>query len=162
MYRYRDCLSIDLRRKLCNALIQCHLDYCCTSWYSALSQNMKQKLQVTQNKVVRYILNLGPRSHIGQMQLSTLKCLNVSDRVSQLRLNHVFKIKNGSSPQYLSQHFTSLNQVHGRNTRSNTYSNFYVQQVKSVNKMSFHYSAVRDWNCLPLSIKETKKKLQLF
>ena len=93
LYRYGDCLNTELRRKLCNALIQCHLDYCCTSWYSSLSQNLKQKLQITQNKVVRYILKLSPRTHIGQVELDALKYLCIPDRVNQQRLNIVFKIK---------------------------------------------------------------------
>ena len=156
LYRYGDCLNTELRRKLCNALIQCHLDYCCTSWYSSLSQKMKQKLQITQNKVVRYILKFGPRSHIGQSELDTLKYLRIQDRVSQQRLNIVYKIKNGTSPQYLCQNFRQINEVHGRNTRSNAKRNYFVQHVNSVNKTSFHFSAIQDWNYLPLQIKEQK------
>ena len=46
------------------------------------------------NKMVRFILKLGPRSHIGDEQLKTVGMLKVEDRVRQLKLNHVFKIYN--------------------------------------------------------------------
>ena len=36
LYGYGHMLSVKLRRKLCIALIQCHLDYCCTAWYNSL------------------------------------------------------------------------------------------------------------------------------
>ena len=103
-YRQGHFLNSELRKTLCTALIQCHLDYCCTAWYQSLSNVLKQKLQVVQNKIVRFVLKLPPRSHIGQTQLDALHYLNVSDRVSQLRLNHVYKIRNGTSPSYLKDH----------------------------------------------------------
>ena len=66
MYRYKNCLNQSLRKKLCSALISCHFDYCCQAWYISLTKLQKQKLQAAQNKMVRYILDLPPRSHIGQ------------------------------------------------------------------------------------------------
>ena len=42
--------------------------------------------------MIRYILNLKPRSHIGQAQFIASDCLRVNDRVKQLRLNHVYNI----------------------------------------------------------------------
>ena len=81
---------------------------------------------------------------------------SLQDRVSQQRLNIVYKIKNGSSPQYLCQNFRQINEVHGRNTRSKAKRNYFVQHVNSVNKTSFHFSAIQDWNLLPLEIKEQK------
>ena len=50
-------------------LIMCYFDYACCSWYSALSQKNKNKLQIMQNKIVRFILGMGPRTHIGQEEL---------------------------------------------------------------------------------------------
>ena len=39
LYRKKDILSLRLRRLLCNAIIQPHFDYACSSWYT----NLKQK-----------------------------------------------------------------------------------------------------------------------
>ena len=77
LYRYRACLNQLLRKKLCSALVLCHFDYCCQSWFTGLPSIQRQKLQVAQNEVARYILDLPPRSHIGQTQLDELGMLNV-------------------------------------------------------------------------------------
>ena len=123
LYRHGHCLNTDLRKKMCTALIQCHLDYCNNAWFTSLPVSLKQKLQVTQNKMVRFILQLPSRSHIGQSQLSALNFLNISDRVSQLRLNYVFKSRNGTSPLYLTEYFKPVSKVHNCNTRSNASAN---------------------------------------
>ena len=154
LYRYKDILDFQLRKKLCSALIQRHLEYCSTSWFSSLLSRDKCKLQIIQNKMVPYILNLTPRSHIGQAQFIASDCLRVSDRVKQLRLNHVYKIVNGSSPMYLKDNFTSISTKHRYGTR-NSSTNFYVPQVNSVTKCSFFYNAILDWNVLQESIKRS-------
>ena len=76
LYRYKSCLDQTLRKNLCMALLQCHLDYCSTTWYPTLSSKLKNKLQTTQNKIVRYILNFNHREHVGQTELDSLKFLN--------------------------------------------------------------------------------------
>ena len=98
LYRQGHFLNERSRRTLCTALLQCHFDYCCSSWFSSLSTKLKNKLQVMQNKMVRFILKLGPRSHIGDEELKTVGMLRVEDRVRQLKLNHVFKIYNEVAP----------------------------------------------------------------
>ena len=59
MYRKANCLSAETRKTLSMALIQCHFDYSCSSWYASVSQSLKNKLQVAQNKTVRFIKNMG-------------------------------------------------------------------------------------------------------
>ena len=54
-YSKRSSLNEKTRRSLCSALIQCHLDYSCSSWYAGLTKTLKKKLQISQNKVVRFI-----------------------------------------------------------------------------------------------------------
>ena len=49
--------------------IVCYFDYSCSSWYSALSSKLKNKLQIMQNKMVRFILGKSSRAHIGQTEL---------------------------------------------------------------------------------------------
>ena len=43
------------------------------------------KLQTTQNKMVRFIARQGPRSHVGQQERSQIGYLSVEDRVKLLR-----------------------------------------------------------------------------
>ena len=43
-YRYQQCLNQTVRKNLCSALLQCHFDYCCASWYLNLNAQLKRKL----------------------------------------------------------------------------------------------------------------------
>ena len=74
---------------LCSALIQCHIDYAASAWYAGISKTLKQRLQVCQNKVVRFILDMSPMQTVTYNVLISLDLLNIDDRVRQLCLNHV-------------------------------------------------------------------------
>ena len=58
LYRQAGCLDRGSRMTLSSTLIQCYFDYSCSSWYSSLSKHLKQKLQMCQNKMVRFTLVL--------------------------------------------------------------------------------------------------------
>ncbi len=152
LYRHAQYLNQKLRKNLCSALLQCHIDYCCTSWFSGLNKSYQRKLQIQQNKMVRFILNLSPREHIGQVHLDSIKFLNIYDRVRQLRLNHVHKVFYSKGPSYLSQFFTKANATHSHSTRSSSY-NFHVPRVTSITSNSFYYQGTLDWNSLPSNIR---------
>ena len=83
MYRHRNSFGKMSRQLLSSALIQPHFDYAATSWYMGSTEHLKHKLQVTQNKVVRFILNKPPRQHIGQNELDMVNLLNTEHRVKQ-------------------------------------------------------------------------------
>ena len=108
LYRQSNCLSAKTRKNLCSALILCHFDYSCSSWYAGLNKGLKRKLQLSQNKVIRFINQLGPRTRITSDILMNLNLLNVETRVKQLRLNHVHKIFYNLCPSYLQENFVPL------------------------------------------------------
>ena len=137
-----------LRNSLCPALIQGHLGYTCSSWYSSLNK----KLHICQNKTVRFIKHLGPRSHIGFSELDSLGILNVDVRVKQLRLGHAHKIFNDRCPSYLSENFVKTSYINRHNTRGSS-DNFVVPSVSSVTATIFYYSSIKDWNSLPSEVK---------
>ena len=66
LYRQSNSLSTKTRKNLCSALIRvlCHFDYSCSSWYAGLNKALKKQLQIAQNKVIRFINQLGPRTRI--------------------------------------------------------------------------------------------------
>ena len=39
--KYSDMLKFPARKTLCSALIQCHFDYSCSSWYPSINKNLK-------------------------------------------------------------------------------------------------------------------------
>ena len=58
LYRKQKFFNYSLRRLLCNALIQPHYDYACSAWYPSLNKRLLKKIQISQNKCVRYCLKL--------------------------------------------------------------------------------------------------------
>ena len=100
---YRNVRSLDSKSNamLTSALIQCHFDYASAIWYSGLTQTLKYKLQTVQNKIIRFILDLPARSHVGYVEFSKAKMFPVHKRVEQLKMNHMFNIIHGISPAYL-------------------------------------------------------------
>ena len=76
-------LDVHLRRLLCNALIQPHFDYACTAWYPNLPKKLKDKLQVTQNKCIRFCLKLQSREHISNEHFHKLNWLPINQMFQQ-------------------------------------------------------------------------------
>ena len=117
LYRKNRFLSYPLRRLLCNALIQPHFDYACCSWYSNLNKKLKDKLQVLQNKCIRFCLQLGNRDHIGIKEFQTINWLPVNDRFLQQLTPYAFKFFDSTCPVYMSEIFDATSKNH-MNTRS--------------------------------------------
>ena len=60
--------------------------------------------------MIRFILRLDNRGHIGNDELIRAGFLSVSDRIKQLKLGHVFKIWNKTCLSYLTENFLRLNE----------------------------------------------------
>ena len=100
---------------------------------------LRKKLQIAQNKVIRFINSLGPRTRITADILSELNLLHVETRVKQLRLNNVQTFFYNLCPQYLKENFVPLNDVHQYNTRGNRH-NFLVPHCRSVFSLPLFFS----------------------
>ena len=154
LYRYSDILDMKARKTLCSALIQCNFDYASSSWYTGLSKGLKQKLQIMQNKTIRFILNLGNRAHVGCKEFDKLDILSVTDRVKQNKLNHIFKIYNGTGPEYLKEHFNKISDTELRGCTRASINNFFLPRIKGQGSNTFYFSGIKNWNSLPARIKE--------
>ena len=75
LYRKNRYLTPYLKRLLCNALIQPHFDYVCSSRYPNLIKKFKSKLQTIQSKCMRYCLQLDNRSQIGMKDFGKINWL---------------------------------------------------------------------------------------
>ena len=96
-----------LRRLLCNSLIQPHFDYACSAWYPNLNKRLKSKLQILQNKCIRFCLNLNNRAHVGRNEFEQINWLPVNDRCKQIITSMSFKFCNNTSLPYMSDVFKS-------------------------------------------------------
>ena len=105
LYRKQRSLTYPLRRLLCNALIQPHYHYACSAWYPSLSKRLLKKIQISQNKCIRYCLKLDNRSSVGVVEFKTLNWLPPKERVYQCICVSIFKFFNDMLPEYTSEVF---------------------------------------------------------
>ena len=87
LYRKQKFLSLSLRRLLCNALIQPHFDYACAAWYPLLNKRQSKRIQIAQNKCIRYCLNLDNKAHVG-----TNEFLKINWLPTKKELNNAFAL----------------------------------------------------------------------
>jgi hypothetical protein len=116
-------------------------------WLLCMVCRFDKELQVCQNKMIRYILNLSPLHSINYNVLSSLDLLNIEDRVKQLRLNHVYNIYHGNAPSYLSEKFILRSAVSSRNTRASCNVDYFIHHVKACQADTFHYNGIKDEFC---------------
>ena len=97
---------------LVRSLKQCHFDCACSVWYTGLTNSIKNKLQVTQNKLIRFILDLNPRAHVGHQNVQSLNLLPVNKRAEHIILCYMFKIKHKLAPAFMDYHQVPQGTVH--------------------------------------------------
>ena len=107
LYRKQRFLTYPLCRLLCNALIQPHYEYACSAWYPSLSKRLLKKIQISQNKCIRYCLKLDNRSHVGIAEFKRLNWLPTKERVYQCICVNIFKFFSDMSPEYTSDRLTA-------------------------------------------------------
>ena len=105
LYRQGKYLNKRLRRMLCNTIIQPHFDYASSAWYPNLGKGLKKKLQIAQNKCVRYCLYLGNREGIRYRHFKEMNWLPISERVDQFIAVSAFKFSKGLAPVYVEDVF---------------------------------------------------------
>ena len=154
LYRKNRFLSPPLRRLLCNSLIQPHFDYACSAWYPNLNKRLKSKLQILQNKCIRFCLNLNNRAHIGQKEFEKINWLPVNDRFKQVISSMSFKFCNNTSPPYMNDVFKPAGQPNTTTRASLLKLN---QPLRRTNhgQNNISYIAPIIWNNLPNSLKTT-------
>ena len=109
--------------------------------------------------MVRFILNLDPRSHVGQSELNQIGIVNTSDRVHQIMLNHMYSVKQGTAPMYLQNMFQRVTSQPMHSTR-NTDVNYVLPRVTKCSRFNFSFVAVKVWNRLPAVIRNANSKCQ--
>jgi hypothetical protein len=149
LFRNKSLCNMPTRKILAMALVQPLIDYGVTSWYNCLTQLQKNKLQICQNKLIKYVLSKPNRSHLHFKDFQTLNWLNIENRVNYLIVCQVYKIHNNIAPSYLID-LMPTTVTHPYNTRNKSLSK---PSVKTFGKNSFSFRACSAWNGLPLSVR---------
>ena len=114
---------------------------------------LKTNLQTAQNKYIKVILKLHPRTHLEAVHFKKVNFLKVEQRVGWIKLAMVHKIVHKSAPPYLEVLLNPVRAVHSHNTRGSQ-SNFIPLKCKTnFGKNTFSYTAICLWNELPTSLK---------
>ena len=120
-----------------------------------------------QRRMLRFINGLDIRAHIDNGNLFDISWLAVPDRVAYFQLLHVYRIHKDLAPSYLRPSFVPLTSVHSHATRGSEL-NFQISRDLSKSQSGFAFSAIKQWNDLPISVKDVsslgafKKKLKSF
>ena len=155
LHRKNKFLTPALRRLLFNALIQAHFDYASSSvWYPNLTQTMKNKIQITQNKCVWYRLQLDKMAYISKNEFETLNWLPAKDRFNQSINSIVSKYFIKQCPSYLNEVFklACLNNLRTRNSYLKLICPFWKINMGQ-NALSFIGPSM--WNKTPEVLKKT-------
>ena len=72
-------------------------------------------------------------------------------------LCHVFKIRNGLSPDYMTEHFVSQDSMHNYSTRLSKKGGYCLPKVKCHGSKSFSFNSIKLWNSLPESLTEVNR-----
>ena len=145
-------MDFNCRRTLFSSLIQPHIDYCCSSWYGGLTVSLKNRLDVLQRKMIRFVYGFDFRAHVGNKELAQLSWLSIPDRITFFRVTHIFKVKQKIAPGYLMSGFTPVSQVHSHNTRGSG-GNFSLTRDIANSRNGFAFLASKEWNGLPHDLK---------
>ena len=90
---------------LCNALIQPHFDYACPAWYPNLTEKTKKKVQIMQNKCIRFYVRLDKMHQISEVDFRLINWLPTSKRVDQCINNITSRFVINTCPYYLKKSF---------------------------------------------------------
>ena len=153
LYRKQRFLSKGVRRLLCNSLIQPHYDFACCSWYPLLTQNLKKRLQISQNKCIRFCLSLKNRDRIDTTKFAEINWLPVEERFEQCMCTLIYKFFYNDVPEYINEIFiVNIEKYNTRNTNM-LKRPFYKT---SNGQKAISYIGPKLWDSMPNYLKEKR------
>ena len=154
LYRKNRFLSPELRRMLCNALTQPHFDYACPAWYPNLTEKTKKKIQIMQNKYIRFCQRLDKMQHIFDEDFRLINWLPTIKRVDQCINTITFKFVNNTCPYYLKEIFEFA--PHCRIDTRNKLAKLKIPFHKTnMGQKAISFVGPSLWNSLPELTKKT-------
>ena len=122
------------------------------AWYPNLNAKLKRKLQIMQNKCIRFCLKLDKMHHICEEDFKAINWLPVDQRVQQSLNVTVFKYVNKACPYYMKEVFEYASQE--RISSRNIYAKLKVPFRKTTTgQKSLSYIGPSVWNKLPSLMK---------
>ena len=101
LYRKKMFLNQYCRKIVCMAMIQSRIDYASNFFYHSLPKFLQSRLQVVQNKMIRYVLIYSNRTHLVANDINEVKWMSIESRIKYLAASHVFNCIDEQAPEYL-------------------------------------------------------------
>ena len=146
-------LTKEFRRILCNALIRSHFNYACPAWYPNLNEKTKKKIQIMQNKCIRFCFKLDKMHHISEEEFKLINSLPTSTRADRYINTMIYNFVNNACPYYLNEIFEFV--PHCRiGTRSHFSKLKNPFRKTNTRRKTIYYIRPSIWNSLPDSLKK--------
>ena len=112
------------------------------AWYPNLNKKYKSKLQVLQNKCIRFCLQLDNIEHIGTEHFDKINWLPMDQRFNQCLSTSVFKFFSEMYPKYMNEIYKTTNQNNNTVTRNSSLKLFQQLRTKAVSQKCLSYMAL--------------------
>ena len=147
---YRGYTTEVLRKRLSEALLFPHLDYCSVIMLDASSE-IRSRLQVLQNSCVRYVKGLRRDDHVTPSRAS-LGWLRTDSRRLYFMAIILYKVMRMHLPEYLESLFSKY--IPERDLRGVANRELVEPNLHSeTGRRSFQVKGARFWNNIPVSIR---------
>lgn len=157
LYGIRDYLSVDIRIRLCEALVLSKLNYCITAYGPCLYARTQSLIQRVQNACARYCFRIPPRSHVTPF-LNKANILKMSARQDLLFASFLFGVIKYHTPDYLYKKLSFAHSYNRYATRASAYLLGVPRHTSAAFRGSFRYLATKCWNNLPPPVREQNTK----
>lgn len=150
LYRIRECLSVDMRIKLCDTLILSKLNYADVVFGGRLLARTKKALQRIQNACARFCFPIPRRAYISPY-LNKFNLMNMHSRRHLHFATLLFGVINNKEPSYLYEKLKFSQRAIRHASRLT------VQKHNGAAfRGSFRFAATKCWNDLPPPIRNSK------
>ena len=133
-------------------MIQPFFDYVCNAWYPSINKKLKIRLQVAQNKCIRYCLKLNDRSSMKSKDFEKKNWLPIHERVSQCSLCSIYKFFTKNCPNYFDEIRVPL-ETNGVHTRSSCQKLNVPHRKTNVGQKALSSVGPSLWNNLDKTLK---------
>lgn len=153
LYKIKSKIPKKVLLEMYYSLIFPHLTYCNLLWGNSPDVHMK-KLTICQNRFIRLMLELQPRSHVSS-HYPTLQLLNMKNIHVYLIAIFVFKYLNNQLPKFYEDFFILSREVHQKMLRHTGH--FYTCSTRlKLIQSSLKHTGPRVWDkIIPPEIKNT-------
>ncbi len=142
-----------MKKKLYNAMVLPHLDYCSVVWQEC-SKKLQQQVERIQNYGMRLILSRPPRTPTAELR-STLNWLPLTERRRMIRLMLVHRCVNKLGPEYTRDLFRTNEAAGCKRTRG--LRKLHVESVNTeVRRKCFVVRGTQDWNTFSEDIRRVQ------